>query len=56
MKKITKSDVITFLGILVTTLVTTLLNRRQQKGDIQDTVQAVLAEERRQIAMQEVHK
>lgn len=51
--KITKGDVIAFLGIVLTTAVTTLISRVQERGDIQDTVMAVLAEERRQIAEQE---
>ena len=49
-KSITKNDVFTFLGLLLSALITTLLSRRQQKADISDVVQEVLAEERKQIA------
>ena len=48
--KFQKSDVLTFLGRLVSALITTLLTRRQQKNDISEVVQEVLAEERKQIA------
>ena len=51
-KKINKQDVFSFLGLLFMTLFTTIITRRQQKADISETVQAVLAEERKQIAKQ----
>jgi len=47
--KITKSDVLTFLGIVASAIVTTLLTRIQSKNDMQENVRAILAEERRQI-------
>ena len=47
--KITKADVFAFLGILGTTLITTLITRFTEKKDMQETVAAVLAEERRQL-------
>lgn len=51
--KIKKSDVLTFLGILVSAVVTTILTRINEKNDIQSTVAEVLAEERRQIQEEE---
>lgn len=51
--KITKGDVLTFLGLVLTTAVTTFISRLQSKSDIEDTVAAVLAEERKQIAAEE---
>ena len=47
--KITKSDILTFLGIVGTAIVSTLLTRVQNKNDMQEAVQAILTEERRQI-------
>ena len=51
--KIKKSDVLTFLGILASAVVTTVLTRINEKNDIQNTVAEVLAEERRQIQEEE---
>lgn len=51
--KIKKSDVLTFLGILASAVVTTVLTRINEKNDIQSTVAEVLAEERRQIQEEE---
>lgn len=55
MKKpnVTKGDVLTFLGILASAVVTTVLTRINEKNDIQSTVAEVLAEERRQIQEEE---
>jgi len=50
MRKFSKSDILTFLGLLFSALITTLLTRRQQKADISEVVQEVLEEERKQIA------
>ena len=47
--KITKSDVLTFLGIVGSAIVTTLLTRIQSKNDMRESVADILAEERRQI-------
>ena len=53
MSKIKKSDVLTFLGILASAVVTTVLTRINEKNDIQSTVAEVLAEERKQIQEEE---
>lgn len=50
LRSITKSDVLSFLGLLLMTLITTLISRKMQKNDISCVVQEVLAEERKQIA------
>ena len=47
--KITKQDVGTFLGMLGAALLTTIIGKIQTETNIRSTVQATLAEERRQI-------
>lgn len=47
--KVTKKDIFTFLGILFSAIVTTLLTRIQSKSDMQEAVHDILEEERRQI-------
>ena len=54
--KITKSGILTFLGILFTTLIGTLLTRVQSKNDMQQAVHDILEEERRQISEAAVEK
>ena len=47
--KITKSDVLTFLGVVGSAIITALLTRIQSKNDMREAVSDILAEERRQI-------
>lgn len=55
MKKpnITKTDILTFLGLVGSAVVTTVLTRISAKSDMQQAVSDILAEERKQIQEEE---
>lgn len=49
MRKITKADVGTFLGMVGVALISTIINKFNSETTISNTVKAALNEERRQI-------